>query len=1564
MRAQIAERKAEILALLRRQSSTNRIAVPPIRPRAGGEPAPLSFAQERLWFLEQLEPESTAYNICRASRLSGNLTSPALEASLNEIVSRHETLRTSFRLIDGKPVQVVRQAERISIDFVELRSVRESERAATIQLEIEAEALHPFNLESGLLLKCALLRVGEQQYILVLTTHHSAADAWSMGTLTRELWTLYDAFSNGRPSPLGPLPVQYSDYTVWQRQWLQGDVLESQLGYWKERLKDLSVLNLPTDRPRQPRQSFRGARVTIELPDELTSAVNEMSHRFAVTPFMILLAAFQVLLYRYTGQEDVVVGSPTANRRRPEVEGLIGFFVNTLVLRADLSGKPSFTEFLSHVRDVCVGADANQDLPFEKLVQELQPERDQSRNPLFQMMFALQNATRPFLGIPGLRIEPLEVATSRSPFDLSLFLRERDGKYLGNIEYSTDLFDHDRIERMAGHFQTLLEAIVKAPDQPIATLPILTEAERRRILVEWNDTAADYSKDKCIHQLFEEQVERTPEAIAVEYENQQITYRELNRRANQLTHYLRRLGIRPEKLVGICTDRSIEMVIGLLGILKAGGAYVPLDPAYPKARLEFLLRDSRCCVLLTQQKWLGDKLASTDSRSQLKIVALDRDADAIRKEDRENPRGNLNSNNLAYVIYTSGSTGTPKGVAIEHRNTVALLHWAKEVFTDIELAGVLASTSICFDLSVFELFVPLSRGGRVVLVESALQLSKTPNAKRITLINTVPSVMTALLRAGRLPDSVRVVNLAGEPLRLQLVEELYKTATVEKVYDLYGPSETTTYSTFTLRTTDRPATIGRPICNTQVYILDSNLQPVPIGVPGEIHIGGSGVARGYLGRTESTKEKFIKNPFSEDLNSRLYRTGDLARYLPDGQIEFHGRADNQVKIRGYRIELGEIESVLNQYPGVKESVVVVREDTKECVLGVPDSTHERRSCRVESSNPEKRLVAYIVASQQLAPTTAELSSFVAEQLPGYMIPAAFVRLDAFPLNDNGKLDRSKLPAPDESNRYLNELVIVLRTEIEELIANVWQDVLKLDNVSVHDNFFALGGHSLLAIQIVARLSEALNRRVSLKTLFDAPTISGLAQELENILRGSDSQPLPPIVPLPRDGPLPLSMNQEHLWRLDQLLAEGHFFNMPYVYQLSGESNIDGLEKALAEIIRRHDALRAVFAEVGGSPVQVIGQVPDFELSVIDLRSEARGDLEQQAAGLILEEREEAFDLRVGPLFRIKLLRLTDKDYLLLLTIHHIISDHGSMQILRRELVELYDAFSQGKASPLSEPLIQFTDYSSWERRLLDDGLLNEQLAFWKNELSGPLPRLEFQRNGIRKNELSFRTACLPIELGETLFTDIKVLARKENCTPFIILVAALSILLYLQTGEQDIRIGTLVANRGRRESQGIIGYFVNTVILRAVLSPEMTWKQVLTHVRQITLAAYANQELPFEQLARVLEEERKIERSSLFQVLLSYQNSTFQSQKLTGLTFAPLGGQLPTMDSEVTPTAYDLILNVRETSTKFTGSVNYKTDSLDNGVVVSMIERFATVLKHIVFDTGERDLLIPDMGGY
>jgi amino acid adenylation domain-containing protein len=942
-------------------------------------------------------------------------------------------------------------------------------------------------------------------------------------------------------------------------------------------------------------------------------------------------------------------------------------------------------------------------------------------------------------------------------------------------------------------------------------------------------------------------------------------------------------------------------------------------------------------VVLTQEKFVEDRrwkpvlsqvegMEDGDPRSSIldprfTVVCLDRDLPSIAPSD-DNPKSCIDSENLSYVIYTSGSTGKPKGVAIDHRNTVALLHWAKEVFTADEIAGALASTSICFDLSVFELFVPLCWGGKIILVENALSLREAAD-KGITLVNTVPSAMATLLGVGALPESVRVVNLAGEPLCRELVNQLYQTGMVKKVYDLYGPSETTTYSTFTRRTANGPATIGRPIANTHVYLLDSHMHPVPIGVPGELYIGGAGVARGYLHLPELSSDKFISDPFSKDSGARIYRTGDVARYLPDGNIEFLGRTDNQVKIRGYRIELGEIESVLNQHPAVNECVVVA---------------HDR------SSAGERELIGYVIGRHESAPTVSELRCFLQERLPRFMVPSSFVSLNALPLTPNGKIDRNALPPPDGGQPLLDQGFVEPRMEIEELVAQVWREVLKLEKIGIYDNFFELGGHSLLAVQIVSRLRNTFRQEIPLRVFFEAPTMADLTKRIEKFVRKGRSATRPPIVPVPRDKPLPLSLNQEQLWNVNQMIPGTHFFNMPYVYHLNGGLNIAALEKALDEIITRHEALRTIFAEVDGNPVQVIKRGVRCQLVFIDVRSQSVDDVAQQATGLTLEERNKPFDLAVGPLFRTKLVRLTDVNYLLLVTMHHIISDQWSMKIFRRELAAFYEAHCQGHPLALPEPRIQFADYAFWERRLLESGLLDAELRYWKKRLAGTAHQLDVQVNGERSMKRSFRTARQPLELEEALFTRIKSFARGENCTPYMVLVAALEILLYCFTGQKHIRIGTLTANRGHEDIEGIIGHFLNIIILYIEVSPDLTIKQFLKRVRSRSILAYSHQDIPFEQLARALEEDRNVDRSSLLQVLFNYQSHSTETLTAGGLSFAPLHLPQLGIDSQVTITAYNLIFNLRESSTKLTGTVNYKTDVFQHHTVAAMIKDFYGIL--------------------
>ena len=1111
----LSAEQRELLAYLLAEEGVELDETSKISPRENPDQAPLSFAQQQLWLLDQLQPANSAYNIPAAIHIEGRLNAAALQQSLNKIVQRHEALRTTFMTVDEQPIQVIHSAPSLVLPVIDLQEFPESEREAeTLRLAVQ-QAQQPFDLTQGLLLRAKLLHLSQEEHRLLLTMHHIVSDGWSLGVLVRELAALYDAFSNNKPVPLPQLPIQYADYAVWQRQWLQGEVMERQLSYWKQQLGgSLPILQLPTDRPRPKVQTFCGARQALQLPKSLLQAIADLSQQEGTTLFMTLLTAFKILLYRYMGQEDILVGSPVANRNQVETENLIGFFINLLVLRTDLGGDPTFKELLGRVREVVLGGYDHQELPFEKLVETLRPERHLSHTSLFQVMFALQNAPMPALEFSGLKLRPLEIDNGTAKFDLTLDLEETPNGIKGWLEYNTDLFDASTIQRMAGHFQTLLEGIVANPEQRLSDLPLLTPAEQHQLLVQWNDTQAEYPKDACIHELFEAQVERTPNAIAVVFAEEQLSYRELNRRANQLAHYLQKLGVKPEVRVGICAQRSLDLVIGLLGILKAGGAYIPLDPNYPQERLAFMLQDAQAPVLLTQSQLLARMQGHS-----AQVLCLDTNRETISQESSDNPNTQVLPTNNSYVLYTSGSTGQPKAVVIEHRSAVAFLDWATKVYTAEDFANVLAATSICFDLSVFELFAPLSCGGRVILVENALALPNLSPTTGVTLINTVPSAIAELLRVNGIPNSVRTVNLAGEPLPKKLVQQLYQQCSVQQVFNLYGPSEDTTYSTFALvKPEDSVVSIGHPIANTQVYILDRYLKPVPIGVPGELYIGGEGLARCYLNRPELTAQKFIVHTFDEQSQNpkskiaqlrsvRLYKTGDLVRYLPNGDIEYLGRLDNQVKIRGFRIELGEIETVLSQHPEVLESVVVAADVAQG-----------------------KRLVAYVVPKLESVTSSNELRSHLKQRLPEYMVPSAFVMLDALPLTPNGKVDRRALVSTNLARPDLETAFVAPRTIVEAKLVEIWSLILGGAQIGIYDNFFELGGHSLLATQVVHQVQTVFQVELPLLALFEEPTVAGLAKAIECSQVKQKDRSLPKIQAIPRDkkhllGQLVTQLNQ-------------------------------------------------------------------------------------------------------------------------------------------------------------------------------------------------------------------------------------------------------------------------------------------------------------------------------------------------------------------------------------------------------------------------------------------------------
>jgi amino acid adenylation domain-containing protein len=1477
----------------------------------------LSYGQQRLWFLDQLEPGSSAYNMGVAVRLQGSLDIDVLQESFTEIIRRHESLRTRFGVVDGRPVPLIDEIPRFSLPVLDLSTLCEEERESEARRLAKQETQRPFDLLTGPLLRASVLRLGTEEFVLLATMHHITGDGWSLGILIRELTTLYEAFSAGKPSPLPDLSIQYADYANWQRGWLQGEVLERQLSYWKQQMAGAPpVLELPVDYARPEAQSFRGAHQSITFSDSLSAQLQQLSRREGVTLFMTLLAAWQILLSRYSGQQDIVVGSPTANRNRSETESLIGFFVNTLVLRTDLSGDPRFREVLRRVREVALGAYAHQDVPFEKLVEELQPERDLSRSPLFQVMLVHQNAPQTTLQIThDLQVSEISVENQTEKFDLTLTMSEtHDGRLQSVWGYNPDLFAKSTIERMIGHFEMLLESVVSNPEQHLSELVLLTAEEREQMLVEWNDTAVEYPHEKLLHQLFEEQVARTPEAIAIAYEGGQLSYRELNEQANHLACYLQSLGVGPEVLVGICVERSIEMMVGLLGTLKAGGAYVPIDPTYPPERLSFILADCRAHILLTQEH------IARSVETEAKVIC---GLDDLSCEKVASISSGVTPDNIAYVIYTSGSTGKPKGVMISHRALVNYLWWAVHEYELDHGSGVPLHSSIAFDLTITSLFCPLLAGRMITLPRERAgieALSEAMIGNDQSLIKVTPTHLRALnnlFPEDSLSGRTRVLVIGGEALPAETIATWRRNAPQTRLFNEYGPTEATVGCCVYEVKADDPQTgevlIGRPIANTQIYVLDAAMQPVPVAVTGELYIGGAGVARGYHGRPELTAERFVPDPYSGTGAMRLYRTGDLARYLPDGRIEFLGRMDHQVKVRGFRIELGEVEAALATHPDVCAAVVVAHEDTGQ-------------------------LVAYVVGEFETSSFAAELRQYLRQKLPEHMVPTAFVSLETLPLAPSGKIDRRALPAPGPAMVQCAQLFVAPRSAVEEVIAGIWSELLHLDQVSIHDNFFDVGGHSLLATQIVSRLRAIFQIDVPVRRLFEYPVLADLAQAIESSLRVAEGFVAQPIHPIARDGELPLSFAQQRLWLMDQVEPGNPSYNLGAALRLKGPLDVAAFEASLNEIIRRHEILRTTFPSVEGRPLQVIADAVPLDLSVIDLG--AFGDEREQHLRQLAEaEAQTPFDLALGPLLRVRLLRLNAEDHALLLTVHHIVGDGWSVGVLMREFKVLYEAYWTGQESPLPELGIQYIDFAHWQRDWLQGEVLERQLTYWKEQLAGAPPLLELPADHPRPAVQSFRGAREKIAISREVLGKLKQLSREEGVTLFMTLLAAFKTLLWRYSRQDDIVVGTPIANRTTAEVEGLIGFFVNTLVLRTSLRGEPSFRELLGRVREVSLAAYTHQDLPFEKLVEELQIERSLGHNALFQVWFVLQNAPAEDLELTGLV-------LEQLEFEKEWVRHDLRLDMLESSEGLTGSFEYRTDLFDSHTIKQMARNFETLLDH------------------
>ncbi|MEH2435907.1 MAG: non-ribosomal peptide synthase/polyketide synthase [Nostoc sp.] len=1506
----------------------------PILPKVRDAELPLSYAQQRLWFLDQLEPNSAFYNIPMALRLVGNLNQPALEQSLLEIIHRHEALRTNFITVDGKPSQIIQTQTNWTVSVIDLKYLSTTDQEITSQELARQQAIEPFDLANGALIRTTLLVLSETEHILLVCTHHVVSDGWSMGVFVQELAALYDAYAQGQPSFLTPLLIQYADFAIWQREWLQGNVLQNQLTYWQQQLANApALLSLPTDRPRPAVQTFAGAYQKFALSAELTGRLTQLSQQQGVTLFMTLLAAFDTLLYRYTGQLDILVGSPIANRDRSEIEGLIGFFVNTLVMRTDLGGNPSFSELLTRVREIAMEAYSHQHLPFEMLVEALQPERDLSHTPLFQVMFTLQNAPISTFELNQLSVSSTLIEGTTAKFDLTLSMENTATGVVGVWEYSTDLFDAGTIERMTGHFVTLLESIIANPQQSISQLPLLTEVEQQQLLVEWNNTQVDYPLDKCLHQLFEEQVARTPDAVAVVFENQQLTYQQLNCRANKLAHYLQPLGVGADVLVGICVERSLLMVVGLLGILKAGGAYVPLDPDYPQERLSFMLEDAQLRVLLTQQQ-LKEKLP----QHQGQVVYLDTDWQFISQSSQENPITTVQDSNLAYVIYTSGSTGKPKGAMNTHLGICNRLLWMQQAYQLTAVDCILQKTPFSFDVSVWEFFWPLITGARLVVAKpdghkDSAYLVNLILEQQVTHVHFVPSMLQVFLEEPSLENcrSLKRVICSGEALPVELQERFFTRLECE-LHNLYGPTEAAIDVTYWQCFPDgnlRTVPIGRAIANTQIYILDEHLQPVPVGVAGELHIAGLGLARGYLNRKELTTEKFISNPFEEVEGGRLYKTGDLARYLPDGTIEYIGRIDNQVKIRGFRIELGEIEVLLNQYEEVQASCVIACEGT----------------------TGDKRLVAYIVPHQHSKPTTTELRQFLKAKLPDYMVPSAFVILESMPLTSNGKVDRRALPAPDLSSE-IKDKYVAPRTPIEEILAQIWAQVLQLPQIGIHDNFFELGGHSLLATQLVSRIRNIFKVELPLRELFAAATLAELAREIEQLQQQDLQLSAPPILLRAENAQLALSYAQQRLWFLDQFEPNSPFYNMSIALRLAGTVEVAALEQSFQEIIHRHEALRTNFITVDGQATQIIQTETNWTVSVVDLKNLSTTEQEIASQQLVQQQAIQPFELATQALVRATLVVLSETEHILLMCIHHIVSDGWSIGLFLQELAALYNAYSQGKSSTLTPLPIQYADFALWQRQWLQGEVLQSQLSYWQQKLASAPTLLSLPTDRPRPAVQTYQGTHQEFALSEELTGKLAKLSQEQGVTLFMTLLAAFDTLLYRYTGTEDILVGSPIANRDRSEIEGLIGFFVNTLVMRTDLSGNPSFSELLGRVREMAMEAYSHQHLPFEMLVEALQPERNLSHTQLFQVMFVLQNAPTSGLELTGLTVSslPIKG---------TTSRFDLTLIMQNTLTGLVGVWEYNTDLFDASTIERMTGHFVNLLEGIIANPEERISQLP-----
>ena len=1537
----LTPKKRELLELLlkeKKQKAEGQPAKPvaaPISKRSVCSPAPLSFVQQRLWFIEQLTPGTPAFNIPLAVRLRGILNINLLRKALNEIVQRHETLRTGFASPQGTPSQLIVPSANLHVPVVDLRTSPPDGRMQEVQKLVTEDCQRSFDLAQPPLVRISLVQLDNDDQVLIVVMNHLIGDFWSIRLLIKELAHLYEAFSTSQVPSLPELPIQYADYAVWQREWLQGSSYQAELAYWKNQLAGMpEELDLPFDHPRPAIQSIWGAKHVSKIPKTVDDRLRALGRQHGASLFMTLLACWKALLNRYTGQEDIVVGAPVANRNRSEYENIIGPFVNSVLLRTDVSGDPSFLELLARVRVMVFDAFSHQDFPFERLVEVLQPARNMSRNPLYQTDIILQNAPGGVYRVSGMSFEPLPAETGTAQLDMSLDLREEPDGIKVTLEYDTDLFERDTVSRMVNHYIRLVDQVSNDPRLCVAEIPLLLEAEERQLLVEWNNTARAFNLDAVYSHLFEQQVREHPHEPAVICNGQRLTYEQLNKRANQLAHLMMEQGIGAETVVALLAPRSIDLLVGILAVFKAGAAYMPLDPDHPAPRHLQVLQQSRAPLIVSATGCLPvlqEAVNQLEPQQAPKILIFE-DL-TLAQVPAENPPLRCAPENLAYVLFTSGSTGAPKGVMIHHRGMINHLLANTEAL-GMTSSDVMAQTaSQCFDISVWQFLTPLILGGQVHIFSDDVtkdppRMLREVDRHGITIFETVPSLLQVALTETRGADApglhaLRWLLPTGEAVSPQLCREWFNEYPNIPLMNAYGPSEcsddVTLHPIHQFPSEDSlRVSIGYPVANLQVSILDNNLRLSLIGVPGELCVRGVGVGRGYLAQPDRTAAVFVPDPFSREAGARMYRSGDRARYLPDGRLEFLGRMDYQVKVRGFRIELGEIEAVLRNEESVQETVVIVREDTPG----------------------DRRLVAYVAPRQGRQCDASVLQNYLKQRLPEYMVPAAFVAMDRLPLTPNGKVDRKALPIPDK--KLTAEEFVAARNPAEEILSGIWSEILGMEKISVETNLFELGAHSLLITQAVSRLRKAFSVEPPLRTFFEYPTIAGMAKVIEGLKADAEGLSAQPIVRIPRDGNYPLSFTQESMWFLDQTEQDLTAYNVPGAVHMEGVLNPVALEAGFNEILRRHEILRSTYEVRDGKPVQVIHPPSRFELPVVDLTALRLEHRESEAVRIGRENAQRPFDLLRGPVLRAFLIRNGAEKHLLAVTTHHIAYDMWARELFIYELGALYEQYVKGLPSSLEEPEIQWVDYAFWLRNWMRGEVLEQQLSYWRRKLADAPPFLDLPIDLPRPPVQSYKGARMPLELPLAAVHGLRAIGRKCGVTQFITVLAAFKTLLYRWTGQEHIVLGVPIANRNRLHEEKMMGFMSNLLVFNTDLGGNPTFVQLLERVRETSLGAYAHQDIPFELLVKDLQPERSLDRPAIFQVSFNYMlKYSAPSVNLSDLTL-----RLEFLYSGGTP--FEITVNMWEAEDGLKGLIEYCTDLFHHSTITSMVSYFRRLMETIV----------------